>query len=303
MRRFRPYAAALWAVLCGLVFLPETARAQVRAVELELALAVDVSTSVDEDEFRLQISGIADAFRQPSIIRAIEKLGSGGMSVTLIQWSGRGRQAISVDWMLLSGRGDALRFAEAVMKAPRLFTGFTNIPQAIRYALEQIEQNAYEGRRKVIDVSGDGSSSVESPRGETSRAVARGVTVNGLAILTRDPDFMELGLKDYYATEVIGGPGSFSMAADGFEDFAVVMARKLLREIRRPAMSHLIRHTPRQPGGEITRTRSTVYRRPPAPITVPASTRIHPRLFRNAGRPATRPGHRQDLQQQTDRHR
>ena len=45
-----------------------TADAETPYVDLELVLAVDASGSVDEEEFRLQLSGIAAAFRDPDCL-------------------------------------------------------------------------------------------------------------------------------------------------------------------------------------------------------------------------------------------
>ena len=59
------------------------------------------------------------------------------------------------------------------------------------------------------------------------RAKRRGVTVNGLAIVTDDPN-----LTGYYERRVIRGPGSFVITANGYEDFARAIKLKLLREIR-----------------------------------------------------------------------
>jgi hypothetical protein len=95
----------------------------------------------------------------------------------------------------------------------------------VRTALAEIEANRFEGRRKVIDVSGDGFTGL-SPRRERDRAVERGVTINGLAILNEKP---ELGL--YYAAHLIGGPGAFVLTAGSYEDFAEAMRDKLLQEI------------------------------------------------------------------------
>jgi hypothetical protein len=57
-------------------------------------------------------------------------------------------------------------------------------------------------------------------------ARARGVTVNGLAILNDDPR-----LAEYYRNDVIAGQDAFVMTAADYEDFAEAITRKLLREI------------------------------------------------------------------------
>ena len=37
--------------------------------------------------------------------------------------------------------------------------------------------------------------------------------------------------EDYYQEKVIGGPGAFVEQADGFEDYADAIRRKLIREL------------------------------------------------------------------------
>jgi hypothetical protein len=52
------------------------------------------------------------------------------------------------------------------------------------------------------------------------------VTINGLAI----EDF-DGGLVEHFRDSVIGGPGAFVLAANGFDDFARAVAKKLLQEL------------------------------------------------------------------------
>ena len=76
-------------------------------------------------------------------------------------------------------------------------------------------------------------------------AVRAGVTVNGLAILSEEPD-----LERYYLTNVIGGPAAFVMVAGDYEDFADAVIRKLIREI----VGNPIAAAP-FPAGELNRAR------------------------------------------------
>ena len=89
------------------------------------------------------------------------------------------------------------------------------------------ERKPVEGRRRVVDISGDGINNVGRQPGDArDGAVAAGLTVNGLAIETDMP-----WLGDYFAEHVIGGPGSFVMRVQSFETFALAVMNKLLREI------------------------------------------------------------------------
>jgi len=57
-------------------------------------------------------------------------------------------------------------------------------------------------------------------------AIARQVTLNGLAILNEDKQ-----LDAYYRAWLAVGDGSFVEVAQDYDDFADAMRRKLLREI------------------------------------------------------------------------
>lgn len=217
---------------------PWAAAQPTRQVELELVLAVDTSTSVDDTEFSLQREGLAAAFVAADVLSAIRAAGDLGIAVALVHWSGVGRQHLVVDWTLIREAADGLGFSRAVAAAPRASIGMTDIGGAIAFALEAIETNAFSGRRRVIDVSGDGSSDAARVAAERDRAVARGATINGLVIENEDIDLGELAkidVREHYADHVIGGVGAFMMTARDFEDFATVIRRKLIREIAGPA--------------------------------------------------------------------
>ncbi len=242
MKRERQVRCICVAALMCFAAWTQCAAADPRPVELELVLAVDVSSSVDPKEFALQMSGYAQAFRHRDVVRALAAAGDLGVAVTLVQWSDTNAHRTAVPWALLTDRNSAARFAAAIEAAPRLLVGFTSIGSAIRYSLAQIEQNNYEGQRKVIDISGDGSSTESNPAPERDRAVARGVTINGAVIL--DEDYWGVAAVDlptYYDRNVIGGNGAFVVLAQNFHDFATVIRKKLLREITGPGVAALER--------------------------------------------------------------
>ncbi len=231
MRRLRAMLAAT-AVLSGVA----PAQSGV-PVELELVLAVDASSSVDEHEAVLQMQGIAAAFRHPEVQAAIRATGHRGIAVALIQWSDFVSQQKAVDWTLVRNAADAAALANDIAAAGRAIPGGgTAIYGVINFALHEFAANAYDGRRRVIDVSGDGRSDLLVPTtAARDRAVAHGVAINGLVILGEDPD-----LDRYYRENVIGGAKAFVLTVDGFDAFAGAMASKLIREITdRPAIASL----------------------------------------------------------------
>ncbi len=235
--RVAALAGFVWAL--GLWFQGLPAAAQT-SVALELVLAVDTSTSVDEREFVLQQQGFAEAFRHPDVIRAIERAGGGGVAVTLVHWSGRGKQRTSVGWTIVRDAREAEALAAKVEASGRILDGFTDIAGALRFSLQTLQGNGLEGRRKVIDVSGDGTSNGPSAAAVRDAAIARGVTVNGLVIHNEEYDLGELAkinLFDHYKAHVVGGPGAFLMAAKDFRDFRSAIRKKLVREITGPLFS------------------------------------------------------------------
>ena len=217
--------AAAAAVLC-LLGPPTALRAE--RVQLELILAVDASLSVSDEEFALQLQGLADAFRNEAVVAAIRAAGDHGIAVMLLQWSDRAQQAVSVDWTLVRDTGSASAFAQLVARAPRAYDGAgTAIGRALETSIPMFQANGFEGDRRVIDLSGDGIDNRGPLPGQMRDiAVALGIVVNGLAILNEDR-YLDL----YYEKNVIGGTGAFVMTAVDYEDFAVAIVRKLIREI------------------------------------------------------------------------
>ena len=200
-------------------------------VDLELMLAVDVSSSVNLEEFELQMRGLSDAFRHPAVIAAIQSTGKNGIAVSVMQWSDEFKQTVVVDWMPVHDEESALVLARRIRNAPRAISGGqTAISGALRFALEEIAVNPFNGRRKVIDLSGDGRANAGiHPMPFRDSAVLQGVTVNGLAILNEEP-FVD----SYYQYSVIGGTGAFLMTATDYEDFAQAILEKLIKEIDVP---------------------------------------------------------------------
>jgi len=233
MRKIIAFFAAL------ALFPSLAADAETPIVDLELVLAVDASGSVDEEEFRLQLSGIAHAFRDPAIHQAITSGSEHRIAVALVVWSDSAFPKVPTTWHVLHNAATAKRFANIVEtfhsktgRSKGIGGGGTSIGDAIDYSISMIEVNGIEGTRRVIDVSGDGTETdpwagpatmLPEARVKAARA---GITVNGLAILN---DFRRLNL--YYRDNMIVGEGSFVLDALDYEDFRRAIKEKLLREI------------------------------------------------------------------------
>jgi hypothetical protein len=198
------------------------------AVDLQLVLAVDASGSVDQRRFELQKQGYVAAFRDPRVLRAIQSGAMQAIAVTMVQWTGPALQLQVLPWTLIKDAATAHAFADSIAATSRqLFSGGTSISGAIDYAVPLILQSPFKGARRVIDISGDGSNNRgRPPTNARDDAVRAGIVINGLPILELEPD-----LKRYFSDLVIGGPGAFAIAADGYETFAEAILKKLIREM------------------------------------------------------------------------
>ena len=247
---------------CACFSFPSNGVAAERKVDLELILAADVSSSIDLEEAALQRQGFVRAFRHPEVIEAIQRGQLGRIAVTYVEWADDQYQRTLVDWFEVADASSATAFAEAVER-PSVKTGvWTSISTVIAFGARSFEGNGFRSERRIIDISGDGANNngayVNLAR---DRAVADGIIINGLPIINDRldkygyPQMPDLDL--YYKDCVIGGEGAFIIVADGFEDFARAIRRKLVLEIasRAPALHllWLVADRPRPPcnAGEI----------------------------------------------------
>lgn len=224
--------------LASAMFIPPQARAETE-VDLLLVLAADISRSLDQKKFRLQREGYAAALVSSRVIKAIESGPAGRIAICFLEWSGPGAQAVIVDWTVVANLADAKQLAAKINDAPRLFYDRTAIGNAIDYSVRQLESAPMRANRRVIDVSGDGTSNAgRSVLDARADALAKGITINGIAILSEVPlptnpwhTHPPGGLLAWYENNVIGGPGAFALAAEGFEAFGASIASKLIKEI------------------------------------------------------------------------
>jgi hypothetical protein len=225
-------------VAVGVLFGSPAARAA-EEVDLLLVLSSDVSRSVDAPKFKLQRDGYAAAIVNPRVIQAIQSGALGKIGISFVEWSGVGAQKIVIDWTIIRDEATAKDFSAQVIEAPRAFADRTSISGGIDFAMAQLARAPFTSNRRAIDVSGDGTNNsgrdVADARDE---AVAKGVTVNGLVILSERPMSWNAdhtnppgGLENYYRNNVIGGPGAFVMVADNFSSFGQAILNKLIAEI------------------------------------------------------------------------
>ena len=208
-------------------------------VDLLLVLSSDVSRSVDHPKFLLQREGYAAAISDPLVMEAIKSGPHQRIAVCFVEWSGFGAQKLVIDWTMIDSPGAARKFGDQLLELPRAFADRTSISGGIEFAATQLERAPFEGSRRTIDVSGDGTNNagrdVKLARDET---IAKGIVINGLVILSDRPVPWNAehtnppgGLEKYYQDNVIGGPGAFVLVAENFNSFGRAIIKKLIAEI------------------------------------------------------------------------
>ena len=208
-----------------------------------LVVSVDVSNSVDDSRYKLQMEGIAKALEDPGVIEAITGGSAGGILFSMVTWADT--PSFVIPWIRIANKADALAAAKRVRALPHQGGEFTCMTRMLRSVNDKIvPQIPAKAARILVDVSGDGpdncnaEESIESVRNEL---VANGVTVNGLPILLDTPESSALlpkavpgskhPLEEWYRANVMAGPGSFVLPAQGYGDFERAIRQKFVIEV------------------------------------------------------------------------
>ena len=225
-------------IVAGGALSPAAARAG-DDVDLLLVLAADVSRSIDAAKFQLQRDGYAAAISDPRVLDTIRSGHNGRIGLTFVEWSGIGAQHVVIDWTAVGDAAAAKDFGDRLLEAPRSFADRTSISGAIEFAMDRLANAPFNCVRRTIDISGDGTNNAGRDVTELrDEAVAKGVTINGLVILSDNPMSWNPdhtnppgGLDNYYRNHVIGGPGAFVMVAQNFNSFGQAIIAKMIAEV------------------------------------------------------------------------
>ena len=152
-----------------------------------------------------------------------------------MEWGGPDSQHTIVPSTRIGDAASAHTFAERLVAVPRMARGYNSISGAIDYAVELMRADAFEGKRKIIDVSGDGPQIGGRPIARArADAVGSGITINALVIDSPHGGYRGPGgipLDVHYRRDVIGGFGAFVMVARDRRNFAEAILKKMIREI------------------------------------------------------------------------
>jgi hypothetical protein len=227
----------LLAVCCVLAGLGPASRLSAEPVDLELVFLADSSGSIDSAETAFQREGHAAALTHPDVLSAIRQGILGRIAVTYVEWGNAANQDVVVPWTVIDGPESARAFAAKLVAAPRRAYGYNAIGSALEAGRQLINSNAFEGQRRVIDLSGDSANSWDGIPIETARqaALADGIVINGLPILCRESNCggrpVGYDLEKAFEDRIIAGPGAFVITAENRENFEMAVRRKLILEI------------------------------------------------------------------------
>ena len=216
MRRILTLMATLFGLAAG----------PAAACSMALVLAIDVSSSIDIGEYKFQTHGLADALLDPEIM---DVLVQHQVALSVVQWSGAEEGDLTIPWRRMLSYDEVRDFSARVRDMPRKWEDSdTAVGDAIAFSAAQFDRVADCGR-KVIDVSGDGSSNAGLNAGvESRKAEAAGIEINGLAI-----DIIGASITAFYTRFVVTTDG-FVITSRGFSDYPRSIREKLLRELIKP---------------------------------------------------------------------
>ena len=216
------------------------AEAAQSCIDVALVLAVDSSASISLGEYRLQQQGIAAAFRDEHVLKAVAQ--AGRVAVSVVFWGSEGQPKPQSAWVMLDGKHAGEQFARIVESMPREVTGDTGLASGLMTSVMKLVSLDVCSVRKIINVSGDGEETsavrgkrrLATPRQVRDFAETLKVEINALAISNKQPR-----LAHYYTSNVITGPDAFVMEVRNYAGFSEALRRKLIREISPRVVSSL----------------------------------------------------------------
>jgi hypothetical protein len=220
------FAAALFAALTS----GSSALTPQPPADIALIVSVDVSSSVDQRRYAMQMEGIAGALEDPSVFAALVGGPNERTLFTMVTWANTPK--IAVPWTPIATREDALAIAAAIRQLPQFSGGFTCLASMMQFVSERVVKRLPAKATKIVlDVSGDGPDDCNNDdllKFQHDTLIDQGVTINGLPIKDGpDADMIE----QWYRDHVIGGMGSFAIAAHGYSDFKRAVRQKFVTEI------------------------------------------------------------------------
>jgi hypothetical protein len=207
-------------------------------VDVLLILAVDASSSMNTADRKMQRDGYARALTSRAVVDAIMRTNDPTshhkIAVTYFEWGSHDAQRIVAPWTIIDSPESAAAFVATFDHVEPSDLQRTSISAALDFAGTLLAQSGLKASRQIVDVSGDGPNNDGRVVSESrDDLVARGITINGLPIVTKSPDdWLSMpDLDQYYEHCVIGGEGAFVIPVRGMANFSRAIEAKLVQEI------------------------------------------------------------------------
>ncbi|HWA47574.1 MAG TPA: DUF1194 domain-containing protein [Dongiaceae bacterium] len=218
---------------CVALISPIPASADDLSTDTNIITGLDVSSSINAQEAQLQIEGMAQAIRSPSILAAIQHGKHSRIGFAVFVWAD-GDCVELIPWRVISSTQEAeaaaaeiaARLDGVLSNSTRFVGSLTNLSGAMEYAEARLQAAPFNAERTVLNVVGNGQDNVgESTERARAALLSHGTTINGIVIGG------DKRIVDYYREEVIGGPTAFVLSANDAETMAQVFAMKFTTEI------------------------------------------------------------------------
>ena len=183
----------------------------------------------------LQREGYAQAIVSKEFLQALKSGPHGKIAITYFEWAASNDQKIIIPWRIDRRAGDrrCRRRRDHEDADPPRVAHLDLGRDQLRHAA--VRREPAPGLRRVIDISGDGPNNNGEPVViARDAALAKGVVINGLPIMVKEPSYSTMDIDDldlYYEDCVIGGPGSFVVPIKERDKFKEAIRTKLLLEI------------------------------------------------------------------------
>jgi len=216
----------IWHAMAAVPLLLAASQANAIAVDSELSLVIDVSGSVVTSEYNLMMDGYANAFRDATIqsnILSTDGGDLGAIAVNVVFFDSNFYSTALDAFTLLDSVAAINAFADVLDTFARPGSGGTAVYTGMNRATALLTaDNGFESSNLIMDVSGDGTSTISLTQDARDAAAAAGITVNGITIGSQ-------GINDFYTNNVITSDG-FALHATDFNGFSSGIQTKLLIE-------------------------------------------------------------------------
>lgn len=229
-----------WRWLCLVAFLgcASSASATQDNCRQALAFGLDISGSVDAVEYRLQLDGLATALTSDAVQDMLFREGAAPIDISVYEWSGPLDQTVILPWHTLSNKQALAQAVATLQSHQRAATSPTTALGSAMLTGVSLLNDRPNCWKRTLDISGDGQANTgPRPQDISNSQIPADISINALVIgpvagtaTDQSGDAMKR-LSAYFQSNVIRGPQAFVETAQGFNDYAQAMERKILREL------------------------------------------------------------------------